>query len=659
MRSLGPVALLCLLLAQAAACREAEPPPTGGGVADWPHYGNDPGGSRYSPLAQIGPANVRSLEIAWTFRTGDFSDGRRYRRKTAFEATPIVVDGTLYVSTPFDQVIALDPETGALRWRFDPGIDRNALYSEPTSRGVSQWLDPARAPGEPCRRSVFIGTLDARLFALDAATGRPCAGFGNAGSVDLAGDVGAIRWPGEYQVSSPPVALDGIVVVGSAISDNSRVEAPRGSVRAFDARTGALRWTFDPVPRSPADPAHAGWTAEGALRTGAANAWSVFSVDEARGLVFVPTGSASPDFFGGVRKGSNVYANSVVALRAKTGEVAWHFQAVHHDLWDYDVPAQPLLVDLPVGGERVPVVVQVTKMGHVFVLHRDTGAPVYPVEERPVPASRVPGEEAWPTQPFPTRPPPLHPTQLSPDAEAFGLTPWDRGICRDRLAELRHEGMFTPPDLDWTLAYPSNAGGSNWGSAAFDPVRNLLVLNQTLVPFAVKLIPRERFEAEKQAARESGDELTEFAAQEGTPYGMARRPVLGPLGVPCNRPPWGTLLAVDLATGEKRFEVPLGTVRDLAPLPIPIRWGTPNLGGPLLTASGLVFIGAAMDDYLRAFDVGSGEELWKGRLPAGGQATPMTYRLREDGRQFVVIAAGGHGKLGTTLGDTVVAFALP
>jgi quinoprotein glucose dehydrogenase len=453
-------------------------------------------------------------------------------------------------------------------------------------------------------------------------------------------------------MTSPPAVVGDVIVVGSAISDNQRVDAPRGVVRGYDARTGALRWSWDPIPRSREDPASRAWPGDSAARTGAANAWSILSADPERDLVFVPTGSASPDFFGGERPGSNVYANSVVALRARTGRVVWHFQVVHHDLWDYDVPAQPALVTVRRDGRDIPAVAQATKMGHLFVLDRETGRPLFPVEERPVPPSSVPGEQASPTQPFPTAPPPLVPQRLTA-ADAWGITPWDRGRCRDTMQRLRSDGIFTPPSVEGTIIFPGNAGGTNWGSVSFDGPRGLVVLNTTRVAHVVTLIPRDRYNA--PGPRDAG----EFGRQAGTPFAMRREPLLSPLRIPCNPPPWGTLTAVDVSRGRVRWEVPLGTIRDLAPLPLPIRLGTPNMGGPITTASGLVFIGAAMDNYLRAFDVETGAELWRGRLPAGGQATPMTYRLREGGRQFVVIAAGGHARMGTAPGDSHVAFALP
>src|SRR5712691_6612276 len=602
----------------------------------WPTYGNDAGGTRYSPASQINRANVAQLKVAWTFRTGALDQPTRMIRKAAFEATPILADGKLFLSTPYDHVIALDPQSGAKIWEFDPGVDLQHNYSEVASRGVSAWRDSKAKTGQPCRLRIFLGTLDARLIALDGETGKHCADFGSNGEIDLSRDAATqMEWTGGYQVTSAPAIYGDLVITGSSIADNWKVDTGRGIVRAFDVRTGKLRWTWDPIP----------WAKETKPRTGAGNAWSTLSVDSEHDLVFIPTGSASPDYFGGIRKGDNKWANSVVALRASTGEFVWGFQVVHHDIWDYDVASQPALFAWKDG---TPAIAITTKMGRVFVLNRLTGAPLFPVEERPVPKSDIPGEESWPTQPASTIS--LVPEKLSPE-DAWGKDAQEKQWCTEKIKAARSGQIFTPPSLQGTLVYPSNVGGVNWGSAAYDPQRHLLFMDTNRLPIFVKLIPRAEFEDARKNASDSDRLHGEFARQAGAPYGMFRTPLLAPSGLPCNAPPWGTVAAVDLFSGEKVWDVPLGSW-------IPgMNTGTITLGGPMVSAGGLVFTAAAMDNYLRAFDSETGKELWKFELPAGGQATPMTYTLK--GKQYVVIAAGGHGKLSTKQGDYVIAFTLP
>lgn len=615
---------------------------------EWPVYAYDAGGTRRSPLMSIHRGNVDRLKLVWTARTGEDLDRVRAREKAAFEATPLMIDGVLYLSTPSNRILALDARDGRTLWTFDPGVAQ-LRYSEYTSRGVTYWLDPRAPEDARCRRRIVFGTLDARLIAIDANDGSRCSGFGSNGEIDLTAGVENAE-KGEYVITSPPVIAGDLVITGSAIGDNGAAELARGVVRAFDVRSGAQRWSWDPVPRDPRDAPAQAWK-EGA-RTGAANAWSILSVDEKRGLVFVPTGSASPDFYGGLRKGRNDHANSVVALRAASGEVAWHFQVVHHDLWDYDVASQPMLITVDRDGRSVDAVAVGTKMGHLFVLDRDTGTPLFPVEERPVPQSDVPGEESWPTQPFPTAPPALVPHSLR-TSDAFGIDDADRLACRDQIASLRNDGIFTPPSIRGSLLFPGNVGGMNWSGMSFDRASQLLIANTNRLATVVRLIAQEELKSDraKSGSRVGG----EYGNQRGTPYAMHRAPLLSPRGIPCNPPPWGALTAVNLRSGRIEWEVPLGTIARLEEVPGFERFGSLNLGGSMI-AGDLVFIAAAMDEKLRAFDLRSGALAWEGELPASAQSGPMTYAV--GGKQYIVISAGGHGPLGTKMGDYVVAFAL-
>jgi quinoprotein glucose dehydrogenase len=609
---------------------------------EWPVYGADQGGQRFSAARQVTPQNVRALKIAWTFATGDAATKGAALRHASFEDTPIMAGGRVYVCSPFNEVFALDPATGRPLWRFDPRIDARVRYgNSDVCRGVAYWRDPVAAAGAPCAERIFLNTNDRRLIALDADTGRACAAFGHEGSVAVGQGV-VFHNPAEMQITSPPVLGRGVVVVGSSIDDNQRVKEVSGAVRAFDARTGAPRWSWDPLASAPPG-----------VVAGAANVWAPMSVDEQRGLVFLPTTSPSPDFWGGLRLGDDGDADSVVALDIETGRRVWAFKTVHHDLWDYDNPAQPTLASVAWGGALQPAVLQPTKQGLLFTLARDTGKPVIPVQERAVPQGGAPGEALSPTQPFPIAPRPLSPSVIRPQ-DAFGLTPWDRAECRRKIAAARHEGLFTPPSTQGTIIYPFTGGGTNWGGLAFDAGRQVAYVNTSSALHLVTLIP-----ASKVAAAKAAEPDEEISPQTGAPFGMRRVIMRSSLGLPCNPPPWGQLHAIDMRTGKVLWDVPLGTTRDLAPGSQVLLGtvGVPNFGGPMATASGLVFIGAAMDDYLRAFDGASGRQLWRARLPAGGQATPMTYVWK--GRQYVVIATGGHAKSGTKRGDQVIAYALP
>ena len=594
---------------------------------EWPVYGYDAGGQRFSPLAVINRSNVATLQVVWTYRTGDGYQPE-HGRPTAFEATPLYVGGTLYLATPLGHVVALDPLTGGVRWSYDAKVPRDKGYGDFASRGVSLWKGSR----------VFVATIDARLIALDAATGKAVAGFGDNGEVNLRNGLRiASRGFSDYEETSPPAIVGDTVIVGSGIADNAATDQASGEVRGFDAATGKLKWTWDPLPGLP--------------KTGAANAWSVIVSDPARNLVFVPTGSASPDYYGGERLGDNLFANSVVALNAQTGKRVWHFQTVHHDLWDYDVAAPPILFDVRRGGQNVAAVGVGSKSGNFFVLDRATGKPVFGVEERAVPQSNIAGEKSSAKQPFP-----VAPRGLAPQGAGvpWGATEADRAFCAAEMGKLRNEGVFTPPSLQGTYVLPGNVGGMAWGGAAYDPSHRLLLIPTNNLGAEVRLIPRADFDKEKETEGRNMNGDWEFAEQKGTPYGMARRLLRSPSGLPCVAPPWGVLNGVDADTGAVKWTVPTGSFKYGVTPP-----GSLALGGPIATAGGLVFMAGVLDSAIYAFDVETGKQLWRGELPTSARATPMTYRGK-DGRQYLVIAAGGHGIPGMgPLGDYLVAFALP
>lgn len=608
----------------------------------WPAYGATPGGTHFSRASQITPANVGELEVQWIHRSGDYreanDDGEQRLAQSSLQVTPIVVDERLYYCSPFGRVFALDASSGEELWSFDPGVDTDVEPWLLHCRGVSSWQSGKTGY---CEHRIVYGTADARLIALDAQTGRPCTDFGTLGEVDTSHGLSKHQ-PLEYGITSPPAILGDMVITGGMVLDNQRLDVPAGVVRAYDIRTGALRWSWNPVA-----PGVSPRNEDGTWVSGTTNVWSMISVDEARDLVFLPTGNTAADYYGGNRNGMDHYSSSLVALRGSTGEVVWHFQFVHHDIWDYDTPAQPTLIDLPLGDELIPAVVQVTKMGLTFVLNRETGKPLWPVEERPVPQSgAVAGEILSPTQPFPTHIPELlaQPFDLE---RAWGLTPVDRGSCESRLATLKHGGLYTPPSEQGTLYFPSSMGGNNWGSPALDPDTGVMVVYTSRAPGFIKLIPRE----------ECGPEVGE--QQRGSPYCLQRGLVMSPLGIPCSEPPWGTLDAIDLVQGRILWSVPLGTTRNSAPFPFWWIDGLPGIGAPMVTASGLVFSGISNDHKLYAFDLADGRQLWSGKLPTAGNALPMTYQLAGDGQQYVVIAAGGHWSGGSPAGDYLIAFGLP
>jgi quinoprotein glucose dehydrogenase len=631
---------------------------------DWLHYGGDSGGSHYSSLQQINRDNVQGLTQAWQFSTGEIAEFPDRRPMLGYNGTPLLLPEaagqSLVFCTPLNRIIALDPTTGAERWTYDAKIDMGPLSDRLLCRGIAYRHDNATPADKPCEHSLYMGTKDLRLIAIDAKTGQACPKFGVDGELNLLPDIHG-ETPdlaiGDVQFTSPPVIVGNIVITGFA--DNSkfwRMDSPSGAVRAYDARNGELRWIFDPVPRNTGDPEAENWDPDALKKTGGANVWSMISVDKERNLVFLPTATAGPNNYGGQRPGDNRYANSVVALDASTGNVVWHFQIVHHDVWDLDLPAQPILIDIEKDGENIPVVVQLTKMGLVFVLHRETGVPVFPVEERPVPTDGVvPGEVLSPTQPFPVKPDPLGQVGISLD-DAWGYTAIDRNGCRGKMAKFRLGGLYEPPTTQGTLMMP---GGSinNWGGGAYDPNTNTLIVPINQVPTFLKMFRTADIPADVLAQPRIGP-IGPPTPIAGSDYAYQMAPLLSMFMSPCTAPPWGELAAINMDSGEIMWRRTLGVLDKLARMPLPLEWGTPLGGGPTVTAGGLVFIGASADERFRAFDVATGKKLWETITPSAAMATPMTYSI--DGKQYVVVMAGGHMfYYMQNISDHIVAFALP
>jgi quinoprotein glucose dehydrogenase len=607
----------------------------------WGSFGAVPGGGSYSALDQVNRDTVNGLEVAWVHRSGHIDRFEEGMRPASYEVTPIFANNHLYTCTPINRILAIDPETGAEKWAFDP--HENLIADDPNPfhcRGVSYWQADELVKEAVCQKRIFNGDRDGRLFAVDADTGRPCEDFGDGGFVDL--EDSRYGGTGNIFMTSPPALLGDAVIVAGAVGDNIRADSADGVIRALDARTGELLWRLVTIPEHLRD------------TTGGADVWPPYTVDTERNMVFMPTGSPSVDVYGAERGDPIPYANALLAIDGATGEVIWHYQIVHHDLFDYDLPAQPLLVDLNRGGESVPAVIQITKMGTVFVFHRETGEPLFPIEERPVPASDIPGEMAAPTQPFPVKPEPFA-HQILHEEDIFGFTSWDRNKCRESLRSLRYDGIFTPPSERGSLMLPSPAGGGNWGGAAFEPKRNVLIVKANNIGMVIRLIPGAG--DPEQSGYQEGSTVVSY--MEGTPYRLELGMWISPFEVPCNPPPWGELSAIDMDTGEYLWRQPLGQV-SFGPFNLiktPKSWGSPTVGGPIVTGGGLIFIAATMDSTFRALDVGTGQELWSAQLPAPGMAVPMTYET--GGRQYVVIAAGGSTLVGTALSDHLIAYALP
>ncbi len=608
----------------------------------WNSIGGTPGGGQYSALDQINRANVAGLKIAWTHKNGDAAKFTAGGKTANYEVTPILAEGSLFICTQYGRVISLDPKTGNEKWAFDPFASLIKAPAVPgTCRGVAYWRDElvqSDAAPRACQSRIFLQQYGGRLIVLDAKTGQPCTDFGTGGFLDMAspdhGGTGHIRF------TSPPSILKDTVIVAGSVGDNIRANQPDGVIRAFDARTGMMQWRLVTIPEAMSD------------KTGNADVWPPYAIDAERNLVFIPTGSPSPDFYGALRNDPIPYANALLAIDASSGQVKWHFQFVHHDILDYDTPAQPIVADITREGRKVPAVIQITKMGTVFVFNRETGESLFPIEERAAPASDIPGEVASPTQPRPVKPEPFS-SQLIKEDEIFGLTFWDRGKCRESFKSMRYDGPFTPPSLKGSLTFPASTGGGNWGGAAYDPVRNRLIVKAQNLAFTSQLFP-------------IGDpnipnvpETAGSRVMEGTPYYLLLGRWLSPFGVPCNPPPWGELVAIDLDTGDQAWRRPVGQV-PFGPFKLlksPAAWGSPIVGGPMLTGGGLIFMAATFDPVLRAYDTDTGKELWSTPLPVPAMAVPMTYEY--EGRQYVLIAAGGSILAGTELSDQLLAFALP
>lgn len=627
------------------------------GKGDWTAYGGSGSGQRYGALDQIDRDNVGTLKLAWEFRTGDLK-GPNDPGEFTNEATPLKVGDLLYTCSSHQILFALDAATGKLRWKFDPKIDYNTGFQHMTCRGVSYHYTPAgatTADGQPapaeCQGRLFLPTADGRMFALDSETGQPCEGFGDHGAIDLKQDNKRTTL-GFYMGTSPPAVTEKVLIVGGAVIDNWSNRVPSGVIRGFDIYSGKLLWVFDagnPDPNQMPGPDHD-------FTQGSPNSWAVSAVDEKLGLVYVPLGSTSPDIWAGNRPADDErWDSALVALDIATGHLRWAFQNVHHDLWDMDMPSQPSLADIETATGRIPAIYVPAKTGNIFVLDRRTGQPVVPITERPVPQDAAPGDHASPTQPFSdlsfTPPAPLA------EKDMWGATMFDQLACRILFKRLRYEGPFTPPSLQGTLVFPGDFGMFEWGGIAIDPQRQVAIANPMSIPFVSRLMPRGDENPDKPTGRHPAGTELGIAPMFGTPFGVSLGALLSPVGIPCLQPPWGELAAIDLRTNQVIWRHPIGTIRDMSPIPIPLKLGVPMLGGPLVTAGGVAFITGTMDYYIRAFDVATGRLLWQDRLPAGGQSTPMTYSV--NGKQYIVTVDGGHGSFGTKLGDYVRAYALP
>lgn len=634
-------------------------PPAASSVVpqDWRAYARTQEGVRYSPLTQINESNVKNLQIAWTYRTGDVKRADDPGEITN-ESTPIKIGNTLYSCTAHQILVALDAATGKEKWRFDPKIKYDSTFQHMTCRGVSYHESKATAAdnNQPvaCSRRIFLPANDGRLFALDAETGERCQSFANNGELDLQHQQ-PHAYPGGYEPTSPPIVTDKVVIVAGAVTDNLSTREPSGVIRGFDVDSGKLLWAFDPGAKDPntipADGEH--------YTPNSPNSWAPAAYDANLDLVYIPMGVGTPDIWGGQRTPEQErYANGMLALHATTGKLAWFYQTVHHDLWDMDLPAQPTLVDVTdTNGKKVPSIYVPTKTGDIFVLNRETGKPVVPADEHPVPQGPATGDHLSPTQPYSEFS--YRPKQMLTGNKMWGATMFDQLICRVMFHRLRYEGPFTPPSEQGTLVFPGNLGMFEWGGISVNTDQQFAITNPMQLPFVSKLVPRgpnNPIEPPAGGAKGTGGE-SGIQPMYGLPYGVELNPFLSPFGLPCMQPAWGFISAVNLKDHKVIWKKRIGTIRDSSPLPLNFKVGTPMLGAPIITAGNVSFIAATLDNYLRAYSIRDGKLLWQARLPAGGQATPMTYEV--DGKQYVVINAGGHGSFGSTMGDYIIAYKLP
>lgn len=623
---------------------------------DWTGYGRTPAGDRFAPYSQITPENVNQLKVAWTFRTGDYAFGGAENQNT-----PLKVGEMIYACTPSNQVFALDAQSGKQRWHYDPQVNSGYTPTWQRCRSLA-YADLAKdvanpvAAGAACQRRIYLTTGDMRLIAIDADDGKLCESFGDRGQVYLAEGMGATV-PGFYNPTSGPILANGNLIVGGWVMDNQSVNEPSGVVRAFNATTGKLSWAWDIGRPGQTNPPPAG---ESYTRS-TPNVWAVPTVDEQLGLVYLPTGNGTPDMYGAQRSAAtDAHSSSIVAVDAATGEEKWVFQTAHHDVWDYDLPSKPVLYDAPDGkGGRIPALIQTTKRGEIFLLDRRNGKPIAEVAEKPVPTNGLPGERLSATQPYSVGMPQIREGVLN-EKMMWGMTPLDQLSCRIAFKSLRYQGDFTPPGTDWYIPHPSPFGTMNWGGISIDKQHDYLIVNDMRIMMKAHLIPRDAVNQALAASNKVGPGVGGVLPMSGTPYGADRAMVTSPLGVPCTQPPFGTLTAIDMNTRKIAWQRSLGTVEQMGPLGIkthlPIPLGMPTLGGPVATASGLIFFTGTADYYLRAMDATTGKEVWKSPLPVGAQSTPLVYE--QNGTQYVVVTAGG-ARTTPDRGDYIIAWALP